>query len=154
MAGTEERSRRALRWWLAAGTFVVGLVVGGIVVGVVAGGSTPLPASGATTDSAAPPSGAAPTARSGPAASGATAEVVVNQACLRAVNAAQDVYGDIGDLADAARQLNAARLDQVIRDLEPLQARLRQGLEACSVVTRLPDTGSGVPATTTAGPSS
>jgi hypothetical protein len=151
----EPRSQRALRWWLAAGTFVVGLFVGGIVVGLVSGGSTTLPATGSGTGSSSPGAALPTTGAVRTSSAGATAQVVVNEACLRALNAAQDVYGTIGDLADAARQLNAARLDQVIRDLEPLQGRLRQNLSACQVETHLPNgsTTTGTP-TGTASPTS
>ena len=49
--------------------------------------------------------------------------------------------------------IHAARLDQVIRDLEPPQGRLRRNLDACNVVTRLPGTGDS-PVTGTASPTS
>jgi hypothetical protein len=144
------RSRPALRGWLAAATFVVGLFVGGIIVGLLsdepslppAGSSTaePLPAPG--TGSILPPS-------SGSAAGG-TGEVVVNDACLRAVNTAQDVSSAVDDLGEAAAELNAAQLDEVIRRLQPLQDRLQENIEGCEVVTRLPD---GFTVTSTPAPS-
>ena len=64
---------------------------------------------------------------------------MVNDACLRALNAAQDIYAAVDDLGEAASQLNAARLDEVIRQLQPLQERLRGNIQDCHVVTRLPD---------------
>jgi hypothetical protein len=135
----DNRSRRAARWWLAAATFVVGLFVGGILVGLFSEGSPALPAAGAgATPTPAGPTGSA-SAQSGSAAAGATAELVVNDACLRALNAAQDIYASVDDLGEAASQLNAARLDEVIRQLQPLQGRLRANIEDCTVMTRLPD---------------
>jgi hypothetical protein len=126
----DDRSPRAARWWLAAATFVVGLL---------SEGSSALPAAG----TGAAPTPAGPTgsasAQSGSAAAGATAELVVNDACLRALNAAQDIYASVNDLGEAASQLNAARLDEAIRQLQPLQGRLRANLEDCTVMTRLPD---------------
>jgi hypothetical protein len=135
----DDRSPRAARWWLAAATFVVGLFAGGILVGLLSEGSSALPAAG----TGAAPTPAGPTgsasAQSGSAAAGATAELVVNDACLRALNAAQDIYASVNDLGEAASQLNAARLDEAIRQLQPLQGRLRANLEDCTVMTRLPD---------------
>ncbi|SDX90519.1 hypothetical protein SAMN05661080_01648 [Modestobacter sp. DSM 44400] len=135
----EGRSRRAARWWLAAATFVVGLFAGAILVGLLSEGSSALPAAGPaagpTPSEAAGPTSAQPTS---PAA-GATAELVVNDACLRALNAAQDIYRSVNDLGEAASQLNAARLDEVIRQLQPLQGRLRENIDDCHVATRLPN---------------
>lgn len=125
------RSRRGAGWWLAVGGFVLGLFVGGIVVGLASGGSSeevaaPAPTSAAPADSPAP-------------AAGATGQVAVNASCLRAVNDAQDTYTAVNDLADAASTLNAARLDDIVRRLQPLQRRLEQDLRDCQVTTRLPD---------------
>lgn len=124
-------SGRGARWWLAAGGFVVGLFVGGIAVGLAADGSS--------TDVGAPAATTAPAPGSPAPSAGATGQVVVNSACLRAVNDAQDAYGAVNDLADAASSLNAARLDEIVRRLQPLQSRLQQDLRGCQVVTRLPD---------------
>jgi hypothetical protein len=132
------RPSPALRRWLAAVTFVVGLFLGGIVVGLLSDDPS-LPPVGTMAE---PPAsaGAEPTAApSRGSGTAGTAEVVVNDACLRAVNAAQDVSGAIDDLGQAAAELNAARLDEVIRRLQPLQGRLQENLEGCKVVTSLPD---------------
>jgi hypothetical protein len=79
---------------------------------------------------------------------------MVNDACLRSINAAQDVYQQLGDLADAAQNLDAARLDEVIQQLQPLESRLRTSVPDCQVTTKLPDgsvltgaPGSGAPST-------
>lgn len=123
--------RRAAGWWLAAGTFVIGVFVGGVVVGLAAGGSS----DAVSRPAASSPAGPDP----GVAAPAATGQVTVNGACLRAINDAQDTYAAIDDLAEAARTVNAARLDEVVRRLQPLQRRLQQDLAACRVTTRLPD---------------
>ena len=125
-------TRRAAGWWLAAGALVLGLLVGGIVVGLASGGSSDLDAPVASAGATAPGTTA-------PTPGDATAQVSVNASCLRALNAAQDTYTAINDLADAASTLNAARLDEIIRRLQPLQGRLQQDLRSCQVVTRLPD---------------
>lgn len=129
------RTSRAVRWWLAAVTFVVGLIVGGIAVGLV-GTDPPSFSDGVAADTATPPASSSPAATT---SAGATAEVMVNDACLRALNAAQDIYGSVNDLARAAGDLDVARLDEVIRQLQPLQSRLLDNLNACEVQTRLPD---------------
>lgn len=136
-SGARHEHRRALRWSLAAVTFVVGLLVGGVLVGIVAVRSTQVPAASGDPAMASSPA-SSPAAASSPSAA-ASAEVQVNQACLRSINAAQDVYQQLGDLGDAARNLDAARLDEVIQNLQPLQQRLRDNLPACQVTTRLPD---------------
>jgi hypothetical protein len=116
--------------WLAAGTFVLGLVVGVLLIGLL--GQDP-PAS-----TTAP--GAAPT--SGPAegdtdAAGPTG-IEVNEACLRALNAAQDIAATVDDLGAAAVTLDAAQLDEVIRRLQPLQQRLEENTAACEATGSLP----------------
>lgn len=137
-AGTG-RLRPALRGWLAAATFVFGLFVGGIVVGLLSDGPS-LPPAGTSAAEPLPPAGTGSSAApSSGAAAGGTAEVVVNDACLRAVNNAQDVYAAVEDLGEAAAELNAARLDEAIRRLQPLQTRLQENIAGCQVVTRLPD---------------
>lgn len=149
--GPEGRSGRAVRWWLAAATFVLGLFVGGLLVGLLSEGSAPVPTAtpAPTTGAAVPLPDAPPT--------GETAEVVVNAACLRAVNGAQDVVAAIDDLGEAASQLNAARLDEVIRRLQPLQGRLTTDIAGCQVVSEVAEatptgTSPGSPAPSPATP--
>lgn len=121
---------RGAGWWLAVGGFVVGLFLGGIIVGLASGGSS--------NDLADPTASAAAAAGSPIPSGGATGQVAVNASCLRAVNDAQDTYTAVNDLADAARTLNAARLDEIVRRLQPLQRRLEQDLRSCQVTARLP----------------
>ncbi|MCZ2836575.1 hypothetical protein [Modestobacter sp. VKM Ac-2985] len=142
---------RAVRWWLAAATFVAGLFVGGLLVGLLSEGSAPVPvaAQDAPGTDGAVPLPEAP-------ATGETAEVVVNAACLRAVNGAQDVVAVIDDLGEAVSEFNAARLDEVVRRLQPLQGRLSADIAGCQVVSEVqeatpPATPTGTPAGTPAG---
>ena len=123
---------RAFGWWLAAGALVLGLVIGGVVVGLASGGSS----STAERDGAAAPGASASPSEP---TTGATGQISVNEACLRAVNESQDVYGAINEIADAARTLNATALDEIVRRLQPLQRRLQADLAECKVSTRLPD---------------
>ena len=129
VTGAPRRWTRAAGWWLAAGTFVLGVVAGGLLVGLASSGS-----SAGTGPAAENPSVAAV-----PPGTPAAGQYTVNAACIRAVNEAQDTYGAINDLADAAAALSAARLDEIVRRLQPLQRRLEQDLRACRIATRLPD---------------
>jgi hypothetical protein len=149
--------RRALRWWTLTGVFVLGLLVGALMVGLLAGGS-PVPpgaaAGGATTPGAGGSAGA--TAES---PSGATGELVVNDACLRAINAAQDTVDVVEGIGEAISAFNAARLDEIVRQLQPLQRRLQENVQACEVEGRLPSASetspgsdSGSASSTTASP--
>ncbi len=148
--------QRAVRWWAAGLAFVVGLVAGAVLVGLLSGGATPT--ADATAD-AAPTGDAGPTAPSGAeespggAAGGATGKVTVNASCLRTINAAQDVFQAVQDLGEALTGFNASRLDEIVRELQPLQKRLRTNLEGCDVATDIPDLepGSGSASPTTGG---
>ena len=63
----------------------------------------------------------------------------MNDACLRAVNAAQNALSAFQDIGEAARSFNAAELDSIIRRLQPLQSSLLDDVNACKVTTRLPN---------------
>lgn len=124
---------RALRWWAAGVTFVIGLLAGALLVGLLSGGGTTSPGA---------PVAAAPTRESGGAQSsesgapaGATGSVSVDAACLRAVNAAQDVAYVMRGLGEALSTFNAARLDEIVGELQPLQDRLQGSLADCDVAT-------------------
>jgi hypothetical protein len=69
---------------------------------------------------------------------GASAEIAVNEACLRVVNETRDVLDAIQELGDSAAELDIAGVDQAIRMLQPLESRLRADLAACEVDSTLP----------------
>ncbi len=147
--GGQEWLSRAVRWWAAGVAFVVGLLAGALLVGLLSGGGTVIPAG--TGDAA------ATTAPGGADASPAdpAGEVVVNAACLRTVNAAQDVFDVVDDLGEALSELNAGRLDQIVRQLQPLQDRLQVNLAECNVAAEISevDEGEGIgPAAPTTAP--
>lgn len=112
---------------VAAAALVVGLFAGAMAVGVLA---EPAPAvAGNDAGGELPggvPGGDLPDG-------GASAAFRVNAPCIGAVNSAQDAYLVMDDLGEAAAALDAARLDEVVRRLQPLQARLQQNLDACEV---------------------
>ncbi len=114
----------------------MGAAVGAVIVGLVSEGSGDRPVAGSppTTDVAttsAETSGAASSA----AASG---QVTVNQACLDAVTGAQAAYAAVNDIAEAAKDLNAGRLDEIVRSLQPLQAALTDNIQGCNITATLP----------------
>ena len=131
---------------LAAVVFVFGLLVGALSVVLL--NEDPV----VVTTSDTPNDGPVPRPPSLPDED-ASAQFVVSGACLRAVNAAQDTLLLIDDLGQAAAELDAATLDQIVRGLMPLQTRLQTGLDACEVATEV-NGGAGEPGTPPAGPSS
>lgn len=142
--------RRLARWWGWAGVFVLGLLVGGIIVGLL-NDETVVPPS--ATDGGATTSAPVSSAPQNTASPGATGQVVLGEDCLRAINAAQDLVGLVDDLAEALADFNAARLDEIVRELQPLQDRLRGGVDECNVRATIA-TGSGGSGSTTPAPTS
>ncbi|MGY1707409.1 hypothetical protein ACI79C_22840 [Geodermatophilus sp. SYSU D00697] len=129
-----DRPGRAWSRWLAAGTFVVGLVAGALLVGLL-GQDPPVPPTAQEPRPTSAP-GSPPTEPAD-----GTPETRVNAACLRAINAAQDIAAAVDDLGAAAAALDAARLDEEVRRLQPLQQRLRENSAGCEVTGPPPGRG-------------
>ena len=121
--------------WLATGTFVLGLVTGVLLLGLL-GQDPPVAAS--------PPEAVGGPAEPSKSPAGPTSVVQLNEACLRAINAAQDIAGTVEDLGAAAAVLDAAQLDEVIRRLQPLQERLQENTADCEATGSVP-TGTAAP---------
>lgn len=129
---------------LLAAVLVLGLLVGAAAASLLGDGPVVVEVPTSPEDQAAV----------GPSvgAEDASARFVVSGACLAAVNAAQDTLLLIDDVGEASAELDAARLDEIVRRLMPLENRLQTGLEACRVSTELegpaeqPET-SGTPTT-------
>lgn len=119
--------RRRTTPWLVAGVFVLGLLLG--VAGTLVWGSTS-PSFGPRAGRSATPPPPSPSAVPAP---GSGAEVTVDAACLQAVRAAQSAASAIADAGDALATLDAARLDQLVRRLQPIQDQLRTDGAACHV---------------------
>lgn len=121
---SEPSGRRDRPWytWLAVGTFVLGFLAGVVTLGLVS--ESPPAVSAAAADPEAEP-------REPSTPAGATAEIRVNEACLRAINAARDIATAVEDLGTAAAALDAAQLDEAIRRLQPLQDRLEANSATC-----------------------
>ena len=123
---------RRLRWWVAGITFVVGFVFGVLAVGLLSAGT---PEFGA--QAAGPGAGTAPpTVAPSPGSSApVVAEARVNAACLAVINEAQDMYTVLTGLGQAASDVDLQQLDDIVRRLQPIEARLGQDLQRCRVDT-------------------
>lgn len=120
---------------------IVGVVVGVLITGLLVAttpdfgsetadpGQTPAPGSQPTTLATVPVS----------------AEARVNAACLRVINDAQDVYRIISGVGEAAQDVDLQRLDDIVRRLQPLEARLERDLLGCRVDTRISEPSGGSP---------
>jgi hypothetical protein len=121
---------RRLRWWISGITFVVGFVFGVVAVGLL-NVTTP------TFGTAGGP-GSTPTA-GGPNPGGVpvVAEARVNAACLAVINEAQDMYIILTGLDEAVTDVDLQALDDIVRRLQPIEARLGQDLQRCQVETEV-----------------
>lgn len=135
----EEVSR--VRWWVAGLTFVAGVVVGVVIAGLLIGttpefgASTPGSASTQPSEDQQRVDGTVPV----------TAQARVNAACLRVINEAQDVYRILTDVDEAASDVDFQRLDDIVRRLQPVQARLERDLQECRVDTSVQATATESP---------
>ena len=122
---------RRLRWWIAAITFVAGFVFGVLAVGLLNAttpdfGSRTGPGGSPTPTSLAPtPGGSIPV----------VAEARVNSACLAVINDAQDMYAVLTALPEAVSDVDLQQLDDIVRRLQPIVARLGPDLQNCKVDT-------------------
>ena len=129
---------RRLHWWISGITFVVGFVFGVIAVGLL----------NVTTPSFGGP-GSSPTV-GGPTPGGSipvVAEARVNAACLAVINEAQDMYTVLTGLGQAVTDVDLQALDDIVRRLQPIEARLGRDLQSCQVDTSVSTepTGPGSP---------
>ena len=147
LAGQPRTSRR-LHWSVSGITFVVGFVVGVVAVGLLSFtipefGAGPGPG-GATPTSAAPTSGGSVPV---------VAEARVNAACLAIINDAQDTYVVLTGVDQAVSDVDLQSLDDIVRRLQPIEARLGRNLQECRVATDVStgptQTASTAPATPT-----
>ncbi|HYI59739.1 MAG TPA: hypothetical protein VEX66_16340 [Microlunatus sp.] len=121
-----------VRWWIAGLTFVAGAVVGVLITGLLIGTTPDFGSTGAGPEASVPPNHPDPTS-SVPV----TAEARVNAACLRVINEAQDVYRILSGADEAVRDVDFQRLDDIVRRLQPVEARLERDLQECRVDTSI-----------------
>ncbi|WP_404390805.1 hypothetical protein [Humibacillus xanthopallidus] len=138
------------RWWLIpAVTFVIGLLLGGVVVGVLRSGSVDV--SGAASPSA---TATGPQPTSTGTGLPATATVVVPAECVDVARDSQTLVELTEQAASAARDLDAGRLSDVVRQIDEAQATLRTHAEACRAVDASLTSGSTPSVTTPSDPGS
>lgn len=125
------RGERARRWLTAAAIFAAGALAAGLPAGLLSSG--PGPSAGGSPAPSAAPSGISP-----------GGQASVNNSCIKAIRDAQAVRAQLPGLGLAAQQLSASKLDQIVRQLEPVQNRLNADSRACRIVTHLPN---GTPVT-------
>jgi hypothetical protein len=143
VAGTDSKHRaddteppqRRSRWWIAALTFVAGMVVGVLLVGLF---DTRKPDFLSAVNSAPPATPSATAGQVVPAAGSAQ----VNAACLRVINEAQDVSIILGDVGPAVSAVDLQQLDDIVRQLQSIQPRLQRDLGDCRVEANVSDTPS------------
>jgi hypothetical protein len=137
---------RRLRWWVAGITFVAGFVFGVIAVGLLSAGTPEFGTRGGPGGGTAPPTAPTP---GGPVP--VVAEARVNAACLAVINEAQDMYNVLTGLGQAVTDVDLQQLDDIVRRLQPIEARLGEDLQRCevdtSVVTNPTDSAAPQPST-------
>lgn len=116
------------RWWLGVLLFVAGLVAGVLTVGLLTSTTPDFGTAGAGPDVA--PTQPAPVPSEGVPV---VARAEVNAACLRVINEAQDVYSILQNLDQAVDDVNLQQLDDMVRQLQPIQPRLARDLQDCRV---------------------
>jgi hypothetical protein len=136
---------RRLRWWVSGITLVAGFVLGVLAVGLL---SLTTPDFAAGTGPGGGGNGSAATVAPNPGGSiPVVAEARVNAACLAVINEAQDMYVVLTGLGQAVTDVNLQQLDDTVRRLQPIEARLGEDLQKCEV-----DTGIGTNPTGSAAP--
>lgn len=125
---------RRLRWWVAGITFVVGFVFGVLAVGLLSAGTPDFGARAEPGGATASPSTLPPTP---PGSVPVVAEARVNAACLAVINEAQDTYTVLTGLGEAVVDVDLQQLDDIVRRLQPIQARLGRDLQRCEVDTSI-----------------
>jgi hypothetical protein len=128
--------QRRSRWWIAVLTFVAGVVVGVLIVGFL---STSTPDRSADQS----PSPMTPSPTGGQSVPAASAQV--NAACLRVINEAQDVATILSEVGPAITATNLQQLDDIVRRLQSIQARLDDDLRDCKVDAQVNETPTAVP---------
>ncbi len=129
------RGRSALYWLVPALTFLVGLALGAVVTAATTGDDGPaetLPPVAATPSPARTPSSPAPATPTD------DATIVVPAACIRTAQNAQEAVALMRRSVEAARDLDAARLQQIVDQMEALQPRIQESATTCQTAALTP----------------
>lgn len=131
------RPKRRSRWWIAALTFVAGIIIGVLIVGFLDWSSSDFSAA-----QSAPSTSPSPAVGQGePAAASAQ----VNAACLRVISHAQDISTILSEVGPAVTAVNLQQLDDIVRRLQSIQTRLEVDLRDCKVNAEVSGTPTAVP---------
>ncbi len=137
------------RWWVTITLLGVGILAGVLLVGLL---NASRPDFTVATGDQTP--GSQPTSTASAGQIPVAAEARVNAACLRVINEAESVSGVLINVPGATQEVDLQRLDDLVRQLQPLQPRLQADLRDCRVSTSVPGqsvapsaTGTPVPST-------
>ncbi len=122
-APTNRRGLSTLSWLLPAATFLVGLVIGFAVWGAAGDendGESQTQGTPSLTDSPAPGDG-----------NGRTATVTVPQSCLDAIEESEQSLDLLDEAVQAIGDLDAARLQEIVDDLQGASERIRDLGDEC-----------------------
>lgn len=119
-----QRAGRRFTWLWVPVVFLVGLLAGGVIVAAFSNGTTVRPPGPTTTVTASPSNG-------GP-------QINFDASCVQAVRDAQSAYALLGRVADAVRNLDASKLDEIMLDLAQLRHQLGNDLGNCHATAQLP----------------
>jgi hypothetical protein len=129
--------RRRSRWWIAVLTFMAGIAVGVLIVGFLYTSTPDISAVQSPSPVTPSPAGS----QDVPAAASAQ----VNAACLRVINEAQDVATILSEVGPAITAVNLQQLDDIVRRLQSIQARMDDDLRDCKVEAQVNRTPAAVP---------
>jgi hypothetical protein len=120
-------------------TFAIGLAVGVVIAGLLGRASQDPPAA---TGPSAPPSAVASPTPSAVNPADPSAGAQVNAACLRVIDDAREVHDILAGVGEATADVDLQRLDDMVRELQPIEPRLGSDLRDCDVEARLGSTSS------------
>ncbi len=129
---TSPTPTRGQPWWIPAATFVVGLLLGGsVIAATMSGDGTDTAASAASPSpsTSLSPSSVGPGSPSPTGAGDVT--VTVPDQCLQLAQDSQQVLDLVNQAAAAARDLDAAKLADLVRQMQSRQDELSSQTSAC-----------------------
>lgn len=126
---------------------ILGVVLGGAIVAIYSG-------SDQVTVPAPRPSGSPGSSTAQPATTPASstsggANVQLSAACVRAVNDAQNAYTALGGLDTAIQKVDLTKVDNIVRQVQVVQRRLKVDVPACHAGIQLPSQSPTPPSPTT-----